>query len=155
MARQTRSTRVPWYVPLFNPIAHRLLAAGIPMGPNVLVTIRGRKSGLDRITPLTIFEVSDRRWLMAPYGNVDWVRNLRGVGRATISVGRRKEEVTAVELEHREAVAFFRDALRSILRHTRVGTWIMRTIDNIDIDNPAETAVGRPVFELHSLKPKS
>ena len=92
MAGQVRSTRVPWFVPFFNPIARRLLAAGVPMGPNVLLTVRGRKSGLPRTTPLTIVEISGRRWLMAPYGEVNWVRNLLAAGRATITVGRRKEE---------------------------------------------------------------
>ncbi len=155
MAGPTRSIHVPWYVPLVNPIARRLLAAGVPMGPNVLVTIRGRKSGQARTTPLTIIEFSGQRWLMAPYGVVNWVRNLRAAGRATISVGRRKEEVTAVELEPTEVVAFFQDVLRPHLQQTRVGTWIVRNIDKIDIDNPVEAAVGRPVFELHPLKSRS
>jgi hypothetical protein len=35
-----RSTRAPWFAPLFYPIVRCLLAVGIPMGPNVLVTIR-------------------------------------------------------------------------------------------------------------------
>lgn len=149
MAGQVRSTRVPWFVPFFNPIARRLLAAGVPMGPNVLITVRGRKSGLPRTTPLTIVEISGKRWLMAPFGEVNWVRNLRAAGRATITVGRRKEEVTAVELGPTEAVAFFRDVLGPRLQRTRVGSWIVRNLDKVDIDNPVEAAEGRPVFELH------
>src|SRR5579871_1312331 len=128
MAGQIRSTRIPWFVPYFNPIAKTFLAVGIPMGPNVLVTIRGRKSGLPRTTPLTIVEFSGRRWLMAPFGDVNWVRNLRAVGCATITVGRRKEEVTAVELGPTEAVVFFRDILSPRVERTRVGAWIVRQI---------------------------
>jgi deazaflavin-dependent oxidoreductase (nitroreductase family) len=155
MAGPIRSARVPWFVPLFNPIARRLLAAGIPMGPNVLVTIRGRKSGLPRTTPLTIVEMGGRRWLMAAYGDVNWVRNLRAAGCATITVRRRKEEVTAVELGPAEAVAFFRDVLGQRVQRTRVGAWIVRHIDQVDLDHPAEAAKGRPVFELSPLKPTS
>ena len=155
MAEQIKSARVPWFVPLFNPIARCLLAAGIPMGPNVLVTIRGRKSGLPRTTPLTIVEFSGRRWLMAPYGEVNWVRNLRATGRATITVGRRKEEVTAVELGPGEAVAFFRDVLGPRVQRTRVGAWIVRHIDQVDLNYPENAAKGRPVFELSSLQPQS
>jgi deazaflavin-dependent oxidoreductase (nitroreductase family) len=155
MAGPIRSARVPWFVPLFNPIARRLLAAGIPMGPNVLVTIRGRKSGLPRTTPLTIVEMGGRRWLMAAYGDVNWVRNLRAAGCATITVRRRKEEVTAVELGPAEAVAFFRDVLGPRVQRTRVGAWIVRHIDQVDLDHPAEAAKGRPVFELSPLKPTS
>jgi deazaflavin-dependent oxidoreductase (nitroreductase family) len=149
MAGLTRSARVPWFVPYFNPIARRLLAAGIPMGPNVLVTIRGRKSGLPRTTPLTIVAFSGRRWLMAPFGEVDWVRNLRAARRATITVRRRTEEVTAVELGPTEAVAFYRDILGPRVQQTRVGAWIVQHLDKVDVNNPEEAADGRPVFELH------
>lgn len=151
MTKQARSSHVPWYVPIFNPIARFLLATGVPMGPNALVTIRGRKSGLPRTTPLTVIEVGGRRWLMAPYGEVNWVRNLRVAGRATITVGRRKEEVTVIELDSSQAVAFFRDTLGPRVSQTRVGSWIVRNIDKVDIDNPMEAAQGRPVFELHPL----
>ena len=42
---------VPRLVPLFNPVAKVLLAAGTPMGFNGLITIRGRNSGPPRTTP--------------------------------------------------------------------------------------------------------
>jgi deazaflavin-dependent oxidoreductase (nitroreductase family) len=149
MAKQSRATHVPWFVPFVNPIARRLLAAGIPMGPNVLVTVRGRKSGLPRTTPLTIVELSGRRWLMSPYGEVNWVRNLRVAGRATISMGRSAEAVTAVELGPTEAVAFYRDVLGPRVKKTRVGAWIVRHLDKVDVNRPEEAAEGRPVFELY------
>ena len=150
MAALVRSTCVPSWVPFFNPIARLLLAAGVSMGPNVLVTVRGRKSGLPRTTPLTIVEASGRRWLMAPYGEVNWVRNLRAAGRATITVRRRQEEVTAAELPLAEAVTFFRDVLAPLARHYGwLAMWIVRNVDKIDIDEPAEAAQGRPVFELY------
>jgi deazaflavin-dependent oxidoreductase (nitroreductase family) len=149
MVKQIRSTRLPWFVPYFNAIARTLLAAGIPMGPNVLITVRGRKSGLPRTTPLTIVEFSGKRWLMAPFGEVNWVRNLRAAGQATITVGRRKEAVTAVELGPTEAVEFFRDVLRPRVQRTRAGAWIVRHLDQVDLDHPVEAAQGRPVFELH------
>jgi deazaflavin-dependent oxidoreductase (nitroreductase family) len=149
MAAQSRSTRIPWFVPFVNPIVGCLLAAGIPMGPNVLITVRGRKSGLPRTTPLSIVELSGRRWLMSPFGEVNWVRNLRVAGRATITVRRSTEEVNAVELGPTEAIAFYRDVLGPRVQRTRVGAWIVRHLDKVDVDNPVETAEGRPVFELH------
>ena len=82
--------RLPWWVPLFSPIARRLLAAGVPLGFNGLITIRGRTSGLPRTTPVAIIEVSGRRWVWAPWGEVQWVRNLRAAGRATITFRRRE-----------------------------------------------------------------
>ena len=89
----TRRARAPRWVKVFNPVARSLLAAGAPMGVNALVTIRGRKSGLPRSTPLAIIKVAGRRWIWAPWGEVDWVRNLRAAGHATITVRGRDEDV--------------------------------------------------------------
>jgi deazaflavin-dependent oxidoreductase (nitroreductase family) len=149
MAAQTESTHVPSWVPYFNVIARRLLALGVPMGPDVLLTVRGRKSGLPRTTPVTLCEYAGRRGLISPFGETDWARNLRAAGQATISFKRKTEEVTAVELTAPEAAAFIRDVLAPVARQTRIGGWIVRTIDKIDIDHPEEAAQGRPVFELH------
>ena len=143
------STHVPSWVPYFNPIAKRLLAAGIPMGPNVLITVKGRKSGQPRSTPVTVIENAGRRGLISPFGEVNWVRNLRTAGHATITVNGRKEEVTAVELEQAEAVEFIRNVLAPHARRTWVGAWIVRNLDKIDFDNPEEAAKGRPIFEIY------
>jgi len=151
MAGQVRSTHVPWFVPYFNFIARPLLALGVPMGPDVLLTVRGRKSGLPRTTPVALCEYVGRRGLISPFGETDWARNLRAAGRATITIGVRKEEVTAVELDLPKAAEFIRDVLAPRARQTRLGEWFVRTIDRIDIDRPDEAAQGRPVFELHPL----
>ena len=52
----SRAAAAPPWVTFFGPIARFLLTAGIPLGPNALITIRGRKSGLLRTTPLAIIE---------------------------------------------------------------------------------------------------
>ena len=151
MTTQTRSTRVPAWAPYLNQIARRLLAAGVPIGPDVLLTVRGRKSGLPRSTPVTICQNAGRRGLISPFGETDWVRNLRAAGRATLTIGRRQEEVTAVELGSMEAAEFIRDVLAPHARSTRLGAWIVRHLDKIDIDHPVAAAEGRPVFELRPL----
>jgi deazaflavin-dependent oxidoreductase (nitroreductase family) len=120
------------------------------MGPDVLITVRGRKSGQPRSTPVTVCANGGRRGLISPFGEVNWVRNLRVAGRATITVRGHQEEVTAVELGPTEAAEFIREVLAPHARRTRFGLWFVRHIDKIDIDNPAEAAEGRPVFELHS-----
>ena len=140
--------RVPRYVPFFNVFARRLLRVGTPMGPNALVTIRGRTSGLPRTTPLAIVEHSGRRWIWAPFGEVDWVRNLREAGVATITAGRQTEEVTATELDPAQRVVFFRDVLAPVARSIPLGTWLMRTMLRTDLGDPVAASAGRPVFEL-------
>jgi deazaflavin-dependent oxidoreductase (nitroreductase family) len=143
-----------WVFSFFNPIVKFLLAAGVPMGPNGLITIRGRKSGLPRTTPVAIIEVSGRRWVWAPWGEVQWVRNLRAAGRATITVRRRKEAVRATELDPTQRVEYFRDILGPLARGMPFGVcvWFIRTVDGVDLDRPLEAAEGRSVFELHPLR---
>jgi deazaflavin-dependent oxidoreductase (nitroreductase family) len=114
--RPGKAAGVPLSVRLFSPFLKVLIAAGLPMGFNGLITIRGRKSGLPRTTPVAIINVSGRRWVWAPWGDVHWVLNLRAAGRATITVRRRTEEVTATELAATERIAFFRDTLAPLAR---------------------------------------
>jgi deazaflavin-dependent oxidoreductase (nitroreductase family) len=142
---------VPAWVAAFNGLARGLLAAGVPMGPNGLITVRGRNTGLPRTTPLTLVEAQGRRWVLSVYGQGDWVRNLRASGRATVSRRRQQNEVTARELTGAEAVTFFRDVFApTVRRYGGLGAWIVRNIDRIDIDDPVRAADGRPVFELTS-----
>src|ERR1041385_7514588 len=105
------SLRIPGYVGVFNPIARRVLKAGPLMGPNALITVRGRKSGVPRTTPVAVVEIGGRRWVVGTFGDTNWVRNLRAAGGATMSVGRRREEVRAEELSVEDRVSFFRDVL--------------------------------------------
>ena len=142
----------PWWVKMFSPIARPLLGAGVPLGFNGLVTIAGRKTGQPRTTPVAIIEHEGRRWIWAPWGDVHWVRNLRSAGRATISVRRRDEEVTATELDRAEREAFFRDVLGPVARSLPGGPWFIRTVDGVDLDDPVDASHGRPVFELHPVR---
>ena len=142
----------PWWVTVFNPVARRVLATGVPLGFNGLITIRGRKSGLPRTTPVAIIDVSGRRWVWAPWGEAHWVRNLRATGRATIAVRGRREDVAASELDPTQRVAFFRDVLGPLARDMRFGMWFIRTVDGVDLDRPLEAAEGRAVFELHPVR---
>jgi deazaflavin-dependent oxidoreductase (nitroreductase family) len=144
--------RAPWWVPLFNPLTKVLLAAGLPLGPNGLITIRGRKSGLPRTTPVAIIAASGRRWIWAPWGEVQWVRNLRTAGRAIITVRGRTEEVTATELDPTQRVGYFRDVLGPLARSIPFGVSFIRIADQVDLNHPVEAAEGRPVFELHPLQ---
>jgi len=51
-----------------------------------LLTVRGRKTGTPHSNPVTLVEGNEgRRWLVAPYGAVGWVRNARAARRVTLS----------------------------------------------------------------------
>src|SRR5215211_7829654 len=132
--------RVPLSVSIFSPILKFLLALGVPLGYNRLVTIRGRKTGLPRTTPIAVLERSGRRWIWAPWGEVHWVRNLRAAGRATIDVRGRQEEVRATELDASERVAFFRDVLGPFARSIPFGVTFIRIVDGVDVNDPVRAA---------------
>ena len=146
----TQTLHPPRGINVFNAIAKPLLAAGIPMGPDGLLTVPGRTSGVPRTTPLAVVEVEGRRWVWSPWGEVHWVRNLRAAGRASIELRRKTAEVTAAELSPTERVVFFRDVLRPLAESMRGGMWFIRTFDGVDLADPAAVAKDRPVFELRS-----
>ncbi len=147
----TAQRRIPSFVPLFNPVARRLLRFGALLGPNALLSVRGRKSGELRTTPVALVEVGGRRWITSPFGEVNWVRNLRAAGEGTLTSGRRTERLRAVELDRGEAERFFTDVLGPYIRRTPLGRWIIGSVLHARdiIDDPRGAAEGHPVFELH------
>ena len=143
------AARVPPHISLFSPLLQALLKAGLPVGPNSLITIRGRKSGEPRTAGVAVIEVGGRRWIWAPWGEVNWVRNLRAAGRATLTRRGRTEDVTATELDSDERVRFFRDVLGPFAKSIPGGMTFVRLLDQTDLRDPVEAAKGRRVFELH------
>jgi deazaflavin-dependent oxidoreductase (nitroreductase family) len=148
------AARVPRHISLFSPLLQALLRAGLPVGPNSLITVRGRKSGEPRTAGVAIIEVGGRRWIWAPWGEVNWVRNLRAAGRATLTRRGRKEPVTATELDGEERVRFFRDVLGPFAKSIPGGMTFVRLLDQTDLRDPADVAKDRRVFELHPLDRK-
>lgn len=86
-----------------NGLVRLLLRLGSGLGGTYLLTVAGRRSGAPRSTPVTLVEEGGRRWLVAPYGEVAWVRNVRAAGKATLSRGRHTEEITVREVGAEEA----------------------------------------------------
>jgi deazaflavin-dependent oxidoreductase (nitroreductase family) len=119
------------------------------MGPNGLITVRGRTSGEPRTTPVAFVDIDGRTWVQSPFGDVNWVRNLRAAGEATITVGKRSEEVRAVELSKVEKVDFYREVLGPYVRRMRGGRFLARFLGFSEILNdPIAAADDHPVFEL-------
>ena len=138
----------------FNPLTGGLLKRGLPMGPNVLLTVRGRTSGLPRSAPVAITELDGRRFVMGAYGDVQWCRNLRAAGEAEIQVrGRVPEQVRAAELDHAAATDFYARLLPAFVARL---PWFGRMFGRIlfsaaapeILGDPDLAATTRPVFEL-------
>ncbi len=144
------ASRVPGFVPFFNPIARRLLRVGVPMGPNTLLTVRGRTSGLPRTTPVAVVAIGGRRWVIGTFGEVNWVRNLRASGEATLTINRRPEPVHAVELSPQETAIFFKDVILPYTSRMPFGRFLLGTLLGARdlLSDPEGAAKNHPVFEL-------
>jgi deazaflavin-dependent oxidoreductase (nitroreductase family) len=112
-----KTSQAPLFVRLGNVVTTTLLRAGVKLVgfgnyPMYLLTVRGRKSGQPRTVSIAIIERNGKRYLGAPFGAVDWVRNLRAAGEAILTRGRRSETVNAVELPAREAAQVLREEIK-------------------------------------------
>ena len=112
-----KTNQAPMFVRLGNVLTTTLLRAGfklVGLGsyPMYLLTVRGRKSGQPRTISIAIIERNGKRYLGAPFGLVDWVRNLRAAGEAILTRGRRSETVNAIELPPRDAALVLREEIR-------------------------------------------
>jgi deazaflavin-dependent oxidoreductase (nitroreductase family) len=83
---------------VFNPLVAALTRAGISVAGSRVLEVRGRKSGEPRRTPVNVLSYEGDRYLVAPRGHTQWVRNLRASGEGRLWVGRRSEAFTASEL---------------------------------------------------------
>jgi deazaflavin-dependent oxidoreductase (nitroreductase family) len=86
-----------------NALVTVLLRLGLGPARTYLLTVAGRQSGAPRTTPVTLVEDGGRRWLVAPYGEVAWVRNLRAAGKATLSRGRHTDPIRVREIDAENA----------------------------------------------------
>jgi len=68
-----------------NRLVRLLLRLGLMPGPTYLLAVRGRRTGRLLSTPVTLVEDGGERWLVAPYGEVAWVRSARAAGVITSS----------------------------------------------------------------------
>jgi len=114
-SRAATTRPIPAIVTFLNPMVRRLLAIGLPMGPNVLLTVRGRKSGKAYTFPVATLTVEGREYLFSPFGEVQWVANLRASGEAIIRRGRTDRRMTAVEVPAEAAAAVLEAGMKPVM----------------------------------------
>jgi deazaflavin-dependent oxidoreductase (nitroreductase family) len=131
---------------VFNPLIARLTAWGISVKGSRILEVRGRTSGEPRRTPVNLLTVDGQRYLVAPRGETQWVRNLRAAGTGTLRVGRRVETFEPTELAD--------DAKPEILRaYLTAWAWeVGRFFDGLTADSPdAEVAAAAPGFPVFAI----
>ena len=133
---------------LFNNTVAALTRAGISVSGSRVLAVRGRKSGEWRTTPVNPLTIDGQRYLVAPRGNTQWVRNMRVAGGGELRLGRRAEKFTATELpvEERPAV------LRAYLKKWKfeVGMFFQGVGPDAPDDKLLAIAPDHPVFRIRS-----
>jgi deazaflavin-dependent oxidoreductase (nitroreductase family) len=125
-----------------------LLRAGVKMETTSLLTVHGRTSGQPHTVPVILVKQDGQRWLVASYGVVQWVRNLRTAGMATLTRGRRSEAISVIELPAQEAAPILKQYLLN-------GAWVGPYFD-VTKNSPVEAfereAARHPVFHITPME---
>ena len=120
--------------------------AGLSVWGSRILRVRGRSTGELRETPVNLLDHDGQRYLVAPRGVTQWVRNLRVAEGGELRLGRRSERFAAVELTDPEKP----DILRAYLRRWKVEVGVF--FDGVDADSAEEELVriapGHPVFRI-------
>ncbi len=130
---------------MINRMVARRLGKGKAMGDTVLLTTLGRKTGLERTTPITLARLDGHRYLVAPYGAVGWVHNLRDSGVAELSMGGEVEEITVTEVDAATAAPVLKKYVNEVS--------VVRSYFDVDKDDPVDKfeaeASRHPVFQIN------
>ena len=131
---------------VFNPLIVRLTRWGLSIRGSRELAVRGRKTGEWKRVPVNPLDLDGHRYLVAPRGTTQWVRNLRVAKAGELRVGRRVEVFRAQEVADAEKVAI----LRGYLERWKMEVGVF--FDGVGPDAPddalAAIAPGYPVFEI-------
>jgi deazaflavin-dependent oxidoreductase (nitroreductase family) len=132
---------------IMNRFFNTLPKLGISVAGSRLLAVRGRKSGEWRTTMVNVLTTSDgRRYLVAPRGHTQWVRNLRVAGTGELRLGRHVEEFSASEVADADKIPVLREYLQRW--GWEVGKFFDGVTKNSSDDELAAIAPGFPVFAL-------
>ncbi len=85
-----------------NVLVRPLARLGLTGPRTHLLTVPGRRSGRLWSTPVSIVRLGEERWLVAPYGERNWVKNARAAGSVELIRGRRREQLGVTELSPKQ-----------------------------------------------------
>jgi len=105
--------RAGWFTTnVFNRVVAALTRVGVSVAGSRVLEVPGRKSGEPRRTPVNLMTFEGQRYLVAPRGHTQWVRNLRVSRSGRLLVGRRAQDFSAVELVDEEKPPLLRAYLK-------------------------------------------
>ena len=134
---------------VFNQFVAFLTRRGISVLGSRVLAVKGRTSGQWRTTPVNLLTYEGRRYLVAPRGETQWVRNLRAVGTGELRLGSSAEAFRGRELADDDKVT----VLRAYLKRWKaeVGVFFEGTGPDSSDDQIRAIAPRHPVFEVLAL----
>ncbi len=150
----TRYVRPDWFTRhVFNPLVAGLTRAGVSVLGSRILAVRSRKTGRWRTTPVNLLTHDGSRYLVAPRGVTQWVRNVRAGCDVELRRGWRREPVALIELEADEKLP----VLRAYLRRWKVeiGAFFQGVGPDAPDADLARIAPGYPAFLVTSPPPPS
>jgi deazaflavin-dependent oxidoreductase (nitroreductase family) len=131
---------------VFNQLVAFLTKRGMSVLGSRVLAVKGRSTGEWRTTPVNLLPYEGRRYLVAPRGETQWVRNLRVAGTGELRLGRRAETFRGRELTDEEKVP----VLRAYLKRWKaeVGIFFEGTGPDSSDDQLRAIAPKHPAFEV-------
>ena len=93
---------------LFNALVAGLARLGVGVYGSRVLAVRGRRSRQWRTVPVNVLELAGSRYLVAPRGETEWVRNLRASERGELRLGNRREAFKAIEISDEDKIPILR-----------------------------------------------
>lgn len=136
---------------IFNPAIAILTRRGLSVWGSRELRVRGRKSGEWRAVPVNLLTHEGQRYLVAPRGHTQWVRNLRVANEGELRVGRRIEKFHATELSDVDKPP----VLRAYLKRWKaeVGVFFDGVSAKSSDDELLRIAPDHPVFRIEADAP--
>jgi deazaflavin-dependent oxidoreductase (nitroreductase family) len=131
---------------VFNPLVAVLTRQGVSVLGSRVLAVKGRTSGEWRTTPVNLLDLEGRRYLVAPRGETQWVRNLRAADTGELRVGKRAEAFRGRELSDDEKVPVLRAYLKRWKAET--GVFFEGTGADSSDDEIRAIAPRHPAFEV-------
>ena len=131
---------------VFNPFMAWLVRRGVRVAGAAVLEVTGRKSGEPRTTPVNPLTLGGERYLLAPRGETEWVRNIRVSGRGALLTRGGREEFTVTEVPDADKLPILRAYLKAW--GWEVGAFFEGLKANSDDATVMAHASGFPVFRI-------
>lgn len=140
--------RPGWFTKrVFNGAVAGATRLGVSVWGSRVLEVRGRKTGEPRRVPVNLLELSGERFLVAPRGETEWVRNVRAAGGSlALILGRKREEVVATEVTGDDKTWIIREYLKRW--KAEVGVFFDGVGPDSTDDEIAAITDRHPVFRL-------